>query len=81
MTSKCKCYYRSQTCGINLDDDDDDGDGDDDDACLFVFCKHQTRMMKVVIQMIREIENVYKEKPLIRSLEYEMGLWLCNVFL
>lgn len=38
-------------------------------------------MMKVVIQMIREIENVYKEKPLIRSLEYEMGLSLCNVFL
>lgn len=27
--------------------------------------------------MIREIENVYKEKPLIRNLEYKIGLSLC----
>ena len=33
-------------------------------------------MMKVVILMIREIENVYNEKPLIRSSEYKMGFSL-----
>lgn len=50
-------------------------------AVCFVFCKHQTRMMKVVIQMIREIEIVYEEKPLIRSPEYKIGLSLCSVFI
>lgn len=43
---------------------------------FFVFCKHQTGMMNAVIEMIREIENVYEEKPLIRSPEYKMGLSL-----
>lgn len=31
--------------------------------------------------MIREIENVYKEKPLIRNPEYKMGLSLYYVFI
>lgn len=61
--------------GINLDD-----------ACFFcfcvrVFCKHQKMMMKAVIRTIAEIENVYKEKPLIRNLEYKIGLSLCYAFI
>lgn len=62
--------------GINLDD-----------ACFFVFlcvcvfCKHQKMMMKAVIRTIAEIENVYKEKPLIRNLEYKIGLSLCHAFI
>lgn len=30
--------------------------------------------------MIGEIENVYKDKPLIRNPEYEIAFWLCYVF-
>lgn len=38
-------------------------------------------MMKAVIRTIAEIENVYKEKPLIRNLEYKIGLSLCHAFI
>lgn len=49
-------------------------------SVFFVFCKHQKKMMKV-IEMIREIENVYQEKLLIRSPEYKIGLSWCYVFI